>query len=152
MVACTYHPILVITWCLTYFWKQLCCSSIYLFFILMKWQPKHSSLLVIAIGFGLLYFNFQKSWLLVPVLIALLGFLINAVGEFLHKGWMLIAKVLGFINSRILLTLLFYVLLTPLALVFRLFNKTRLKHTLKNNTSFVIRNHQYTIQDLRNPW
>ncbi len=118
----------------------------------MKWQPKHSSLLVIAIGFSLLYFNFLKLWLLVPVVIALLGFLINAVGEFLHKGWMLIAKVLGFINSRILLTLLFYVLLTPLALVFRLFNKARLKHTLKNNTSFVIRNHQYTIQDLRNPW
>jgi hypothetical protein len=118
----------------------------------MTWKPKHSSLTVIAIGFSVLYIVFHKYWMLIPVGIALLGFLINAVGEFLHKGWMLIAKVLGFINSRILLTLLFYVLLTPLALVFRLFNKTRLKYTLKNNTSFVIRNHQYTIQDFRNPW
>lgn len=118
----------------------------------MTWKPKHSSLTVIAIGFIVLYIVFHKYWMFIPVGIALLGFLINAVGEFLHKCWMLIAKVLGFINSRILLTLLFYVLLTPLALVFRLFNKARLKHTLKNNTSFVIRNHQYTIQDLRNPW
>ncbi len=118
----------------------------------MKWQPKHSSLVVIAIGFGVLYFNFHKLWMLVPVGVSLIGFFINPIGEIVHKGWMLIAKVLGFINSRILLTLLFYVLLTPLALVFRLFNKARLKHTLKNNTSFVIRNHQYTIQDLRNPW
>ncbi len=119
----------------------------------MKWQPKHSSLLVIAIGFGLLYFNFHKLWLLVPVGISLVGFFINPMGEFVHKSWMMLAKILGYINSRIILSLLFFVVLTPLGIAVRLLKKSEFSLSpKKRNTFFITRNHLYTKKDLLQPW
>ncbi len=40
-----------------------------------------------------------------------------------HKLWMMLALVLGFIMSRIILTLLFYIILTPIALIARISGK-----------------------------
>ncbi len=119
----------------------------------MKWQARHTSLLVIALGFGLLYFLFHKEWMLTPVGMAFVGFFIKSIGEFIHIGWMMIAKVLGWINSRILLSVLYYVILTPVALVARLFGKAGMRKLPGNaTTTFVTRNHRYTKEDLQHPW
>jgi hypothetical protein len=40
--------------------------------------------------------------------------------RYLHQAWMKIGEVLGWINTRILLTLVFFVILTPIALARRL--------------------------------
>jgi ABC-type multidrug transport system fused ATPase/permease subunit len=119
----------------------------------MKWQPKHTSLAVIATGFALFYLLFHKNWMLVPVGIVCIGFIIAPLGKYIHLAWMMLAKVLGWINSRILLTILFFVILTPVALLARLFGKTSIKLTAANSkSSFMIRNHIYTKEDLINPW
>jgi hypothetical protein len=119
----------------------------------MKWQPKHTSLTVIATGFGILYFFFRKEWMLVPIGTVFIGFLFGKVGEFIHVAWMMIAKVLGFINSRILLTVLFFVILTPIALLMRLLGKgSFLKSIDGKNSLFVTRYHLYTKADLVNPF
>jgi Saxitoxin biosynthesis operon protein SxtJ len=119
----------------------------------MKWQQKHTSLLVIAIGFGILYFIFRKYWMLAPIGMVLIGFLINSVGEFIHLSWIMIAKVLGFINSRVLLTITFFIILTPIALLMRLLGKGNfLKSAAGKNSLLVVRNHLYTKNDLLNPF
>lgn len=119
----------------------------------MKWQKKHSSLIVITIGFGLLYFFFRKEWMLVPVGMSFVGFLISSIGEFIHLSWMMIAKVLGFINSRILLSIIFFVILTPIALLMRLLGKSSfVKSAGTADSLFVTRNHLYTKADLENPF
>lgn len=41
----------------------------------------------------------------------------------LFKGWMFIGHVLGWINTRIILGLVFYLLVTPIGLVMRLMGK-----------------------------
>jgi len=119
----------------------------------MKWQQKHTSLLVIAIGFGILYFIFSKYWMLVPIGMVVIGFLISSVGEFIHLSWMMVAKVLGFINSRVLLSITFFIILTPIALLMRLLGKGNfLKSATGKNSLFVVRNHIYTKADLTNPF
>ncbi|MFZ3012109.1 MAG: SxtJ family membrane protein [Nitrospira sp.] len=40
-----------------------------------------------------------------------------------HKGWMWVGHILGWINTRILLSIVFYALVTPIGLVFRLMGK-----------------------------
>lgn len=57
-----------------------------------------------------------------------LAFLLAAwlVPSWLHpleKGWMKFAEVLGFINSRILLSILFFLIVTPIGLMLRLLGK-----------------------------
>lgn len=117
----------------------------------MKWQQKHTSLTVIAIGFGLLYFFFKKEWMLVLIGIVFIGFLLGNVGTFIHLTWMMIAKILGYINSRIILSILFFLLLTPLALLRRLLQRNKQSPRLIKSF-FTERNHVFTKEDLQSPW
>jgi multisubunit Na+/H+ antiporter MnhG subunit len=119
----------------------------------MSWQKKHSSLLVIIIGFAILFFLFRKEWMILPILITMIGFLINPLGEYIHLFWMMIAKVLGYINSRIFLFILFFFILTPVALLMRLLGKaTYFKNSEKRNTLFEQRNHLYVKEDIEHPF
>lgn len=119
----------------------------------MKWQTKHTSLLVIAIGFAAFFLFFRKDWMLLPVGISAIGFIIGPVGEYIHLGWMLLAKALGYINSRILLCVVFFLVLTPIALLMRLFGKTQfVKKAGPQQSLFVSRNHLYNRQDLEQPF
>lgn len=119
----------------------------------MNWKQKHTSLTVIAIGFAVLYFFFRKEWMLVPIGIVLIGFLIGPMGEYIHLTWMMIAKLLGYINSRILLSITFFIILTPIALLMRLLGKGNfLKSATGKNSVFITRNHLYTKTNLINPF
>lgn len=40
-----------------------------------------------------------------------------------HKLWMMLALVMGFVMSRVILTLLFYIILTPIGFIARIFGK-----------------------------
>jgi hypothetical protein len=118
----------------------------------MKWQQKHTTIVIIAAGFGLLYILFHKQWMLIPVGICIIGFSLSNVGEYIHLSWMALAKVLGFINSRIFLTVLFFLILTPIALFMRLFGKGNFVKSKNNSSLFITRNHLYSKADLQNPF
>ena len=119
----------------------------------MKWQAKHTSLVVIAIGFAVLYLVFKNYWLLAPVALSVLGFAISPLSEMIHRGWLMLAKVLAYINSRILLSVIFFLFLTPIALLMRLLGKTQfIKKVPLQQSLFVTRNHLYNRQDLQNPF
>lgn len=53
----------------------------------------------------------------------LLGLLVPIVLFPLQKIWMTLAVVLGFVMSRIILTALFYFVVTPIAIIAKLFGK-----------------------------
>ena len=44
-------------------------------------------------------------------------------GKFLFKGWMAFAHALGWVNTRILLIVFFFLVITPVAVVLRLLGK-----------------------------
>ncbi len=50
-----------------------------------------------------------------------------------HKGWMAFATVLGHINTRIILTVVYYLVMTPIGLVMRLF-RDPLNRSLRDRT------------------
>lgn len=56
-------------------------------------------------------------------MLILLGGAIPSVLAPLHRLWMWIGHILGWINTRILLGLVFYGLVTPIGIVFRLMGK-----------------------------
>jgi multisubunit Na+/H+ antiporter MnhG subunit len=45
----------------------------------------------------------------------------------IHTGWMWVGHIMGWINTRILLGIVFYVLVTPMGLVFRLMGKDTMR-------------------------
>ena len=45
----------------------------------------------------------------------------------IYRGWMFLALILGWINTRLLLALVFYLMMTPMSLIMRLFGKNAMK-------------------------
>ena len=52
----------------------------------------------------------------------------------LYNAWMRLAEVLGWINTRILLTLIFYLVVTPIGVVMRLFRRSPLALEERNGS------------------
>lgn len=79
---------------------------------------------------------------------------IRPLARKITQGWLATADVLGVCNSRIVLTLVFYFFLTPIALVFRFFNKNALNVVFPKGAGsyFSFREHTFVKQDLEKMW
>lgn len=64
--------------------------------------------------------------LITAALFALMAFLAPYTLAPIHRWWMRLAEALGWINTRILLILIFYLVVTPLGLIMRLFRRAPL--------------------------
>lgn len=130
-------------------------------------QDKSKSLLVIVVGFLVLYslFNyfgkevilwghFKTIWFLyISLGVGVLSLISETFGDLILKGWFKIAMVLGWINTRIILGLVFFVFLTPFAWLQKLFvRKNFLSLKDKESTVYHTRNHQYKPEDFDNIW
>lgn len=83
--------------------------------------PSASTILVISMGFLFLHLIFDWPWALyTSFCVGAAGILSSRLGNLIAAAWMGLAAVLGSIVPRIVLTLIFFCLLTPLAAVYRL--------------------------------
>ena len=53
----------------------------------------------------------------------------------IHKGWMWVGHILGWVNTRILLGIVFYALVTPLGIVFRLMGKDTMRQAFAESST-----------------
>ncbi|MGB0863575.1 MAG: SxtJ family membrane protein [Saprospiraceae bacterium] len=111
------------------------------------------AILVMVLGLLFFYFLFEKVWLLsIAFGTGMISLLIPFVGKWLVKGWLKLAEGLGWVNSRILLSIIFFLILTPIAIVSRLFKKNSLRLKNDTNSIWVERNKTYTKKDLEKMW
>ena len=73
--------------------------------------------------------------------LAIFGAVAPATLAPVHKGWMRVGHVLGWINTRILLGIVFYGLVTPIGVMFRLMGKDTMRQAFsdENSTYRVVR-------------
>ena len=105
--------------------------------------------LVIVVGLGVIgilislkthNLNVPKWLWGIGLLFLILSFILPSVLRPVYRIWMLIAYFIGGIVSRVILTMLFYVVLTPTGLVLRLFGKDVLdKKFEKNRESYWVK-------------
>jgi hypothetical protein len=117
-------------------------------------QDRYKTILVIVTGLLALSLIFQLTWLTkVTVIIGVVAIFIPAAAKGIEWVWLKLATFLGWINSRILLSIVYFLFLMPLAWVSRLFTKDPLVLRKRKTASlFVTRNHLYTKKDLENIW
>ncbi len=85
----------------------------------------------------------------VATLLIVPGALFPSVLGPVHRGWMAFAMVLGHVNTRIILTALYYLVMTPVGLVMRLF-RDPLDRSLKDaRDSQWIRRDQTPVEPAR---
>ena len=94
-----------------------------------------------------------NKWLIgISTALGGLGLLSAKLGETIVNSWFKIGNALGWINSRILLSLIFYLILTPISIIYRILSKDSLQKSNPGNSAFFERNHEYTRKDLENLW
>ena len=125
----------------------------------MQNQDRFKTILVIVIGFTALGWFIKYRWGTETYLDEI-GFAVGAISIFIPPAakaiewaWLKFALALGWVNSRILLSIIYFVFLMPIAWVARLFTKDPLALKAKNSGSlYTTRNHQYKKEDLENIW
>ena len=120
----------------------------------MSEADKAKAQLVIVTGLVVLYFIFKSPYLLYAAgAVGVLSIAIPVVGDLIVKGWYKIAEILGAINGRILLSVVFFVILFPIALLSRIGKKNPMGLKRESEKSvFTERNHLYSAKDLEQLW
>ena len=114
-------------------------------------EKQLETVLVIISGFLILHLIWAWMWPIYVIAgLLFVSLFIKRLLELIIKGWYKLGHLLGLINSTILLSIVFYILLTPIALVYRIF-KSR-KKTIYRETFFVKKDNTYKPQDLDNMW
>ena len=120
----------------------------------MQNQDRFKTILVIVTGLLALAWIFD-----IPVMgkialaIGTVSIFIPPAARAIEWAWLKLALALGWVNSRILLSIIYFVFLMPIAWMSRLFTKDPM--ALKKGrraTLFVTRDHLYTRKDLENIW
>ena len=119
----------------------------------MEKTNKYLVILTIVAGFMAIYFIFKVEILLPIALgIAVASIASSFLTDQIVWVWEKIALILGTVNSKILLTAIFYIFLVPVAFISRLFKKQD-SLILKRKTEgsyYKERSHEYISEDLEN--
>ncbi|NHZ86179.1 MAG: sxtJ [Planctomycetia bacterium] len=94
---------------------------------------------------GLSYFQLV---LVIGVSLILLGFFIPKNLKPLYIIWMTLATILGWIMTRVILTILFYLIVTPIGLVARMFGAKFLNLSWHNNVNSHWNKRDKSISDI----
>lgn len=115
---------------------------------------RFKTILIITLGLLIWYFlEPQRSLLIVIIALVALSSISSLFSIWVHLGWMKLAEILGYIIPNILLTIIYFFLLFPIAQLAKIFRRADLLQ-LKNSksTTFFMRNKIYIKDDLINPW
>lgn len=118
-------------------------------------EKKHFETLNICALFVLILFLITKKPFLLYIGMGLIGIsvFIKPLGRLLANAWLRLSLVVGTFNSRVLLTIFFFILFTPLALVRRLFGKNLLGiKKIDTDSYWNTVNKEFDRSNLDNTW
>ena len=111
------------------------------------------AILAILTGLLVLYFFFRLELIVsVAAVLGLVSLFSRTIRGIVGRLWYKGSEWIGFLLSKILLSLVFFVLLVPISFMARLFRGRTLALENDRNSFFVARNHEYRAKDLENPW
>jgi hypothetical protein len=119
----------------------------------MKTDTSKSTILVISMGFLIIYVVFSWHWaVLVSLVIGVIGILSSYLSKKIEWVWMKISQLLGYIIPNILLTIMFFLFLYPISLLSKLFSKDPLMLSNKHKTYFIDINKEIDKKSFEKTW
>ena len=91
-----------------------------------------------VIGFWPLVFRGEafRIWAVgLGTILIVLGAILPQVLAPIQKGWMWVGHILGWINTRILLSIVFYGIVTPIGIIFRLLGKNSMRQAFAESST-----------------
>lgn len=108
------------------------------------------TLAALAIALLVLYFIFKKSILIfISFGILVIAVLFKKLASVIAEGFLKISRVIAGFNSRLILSLFYFFLITPVSIFYRFFSKSPvlLKKSSCINSYYYDRNHAFKKED-----
>jgi len=118
-------------------------------------QCKDAGLAIILILLLISRFNGHPAYMNAAVVVLLITMTVPKVLAPLARAWFFAADLLSEAGSRVILSVIFYLIVTPVALIRRLSGKDQMGlkgWKQQHDTAFKERNHTYTKEDLEKPF
>lgn len=118
-----------------------------------KGRPTETCL-VIATGILVIYLlHPAKPLIYSAIALGVIGAFVPLLAKWVDWAWYKLAEVMGWVMSKVMLSLIFFVFLFPVALLSRVFGKKdSLQLKKKSGSYWTERNHVYEGKDLENVW
>lgn len=109
--------------------------------------------LVLTTAFLVIYLLTQNNmFLYLALTVGISGIFVKPVAKYIAIAWFKLADILNFFVSRIILGTLFFIILFPISLLYRIANKDKLRLNRSDKSTWIERNHKYSSEDLQNIW
>ncbi|MCK9612717.1 MAG: hypothetical protein WC401_00760 [Bacteroidales bacterium] len=119
----------------------------------MKKENSKTTMLVISMGFLVLYFIFSWKWAIITSLvIGLIGIFSNTLSRWIDWFWMKLAQILNAVIPKILLGIVFFLFLLPISLLSKLFTKDPLMLSIKYKSYFIDIDEKKDKKYFEKPW
>jgi predicted membrane protein len=119
-------------------------------------RNKHlETILVLVIALIVVFiFNGHKYWLWGALALAAIGVFIPYLAGKIHWAWMKLAHAMGYVMSKVMLTLVYVLVVVPMGIFSRKKITMQLKQLKQSNNAsyFRERNYTYKKEDLENVW
>lgn len=114
-------------------------------------EKEIETILTICVGFIVVFLITKtKLFLTLALVLGLVGLFSKFLTSKVAWLWMKLSEVMGAISSKVLLSVVFFFFLTPIAFLSRIFGKSNLQLTKSETTYYTERNHQYVPEDFEN--
>src|SRR5689334_934665 len=119
----------------------------------MKADTSKSTVLVICMGFLVVFLAFHQKWALYTSLgVGVVAIASSFMSQKIEWAWNKLSHVLGFIVPNILLSIVFFLFLLPISLISKLFNKDKLMLSNKYSTYFIEVNKEMDKASFEKTW
>lgn len=111
------------------------------------------TLLVLAGAFIVVFWIFSKKiFLVLAFVFILIGIFSPYLASKISWLWLKFAELLGGVMSKIILSIVYFVFLVPIALFYRLIKKNPLILKRQKDSYYMERNKEYSSKDIENIW
>lgn len=117
-------------------------------------DKSNQTVLTITVGLLLIYFFSRVEWLLITaILIGILGLSSTYLRQKIDFLWMKLAWILSLIVPNIILSIIFFGLLTPIAFIAKFFgDKDSLKIKPQEKSLYKIIDKEFEKKSFTHPW
>ena len=118
-------------------------------------QAKDTGMAMVLISLLFVYFGQKNHYIILSIILLLLCMTIPGIYYPLAKIWLGLSNILGAVMSKVVLTLLFFLLVTPIGLIKKLFTPDPLRIRewgREKNSVFRVRDIPFEPEDIEKPY
>ena len=122
-------------------------------FFKMKRCKDLETLIILALVPLVLYLIYKDTvFLYSSIILLVIAIFFKGLSGYISTVWYIFSEYLGLVMNTIILAVIYFLILTPLAFLQRLTRNNQILKERDEHSYFIVRNHRVTLSDIQKPW